>query len=100
MTEHLCDFDDCERAPTGRSGPLQLCAEHLADYDALTGATYSWRVREADRNAEPYPAEARHAGTLEQAIAVAQAHVVDIDLFDVAGFRRGWVHADGNWRLT
>jgi hypothetical protein len=104
-TTHPCDFDECPNAPTCARGALQFCVQHAAEHDAhvqapFDGVTYAWRVREADRAAEPYPAEAQRAGTVEQAVAVATAHCVDIDLFDVAGFRRGWVHADGHWSLT
>lgn len=100
-----CDFDDCDARATVHRGPLRFCPQHAAQHDDIIdetfdGATYHWRVREADRNAEAYPVDGQRSGTIEQAVSVATTYCVDIDLVDVAGFRRGWVHADGEWELT
>ena len=39
-------------------------------------------------------------GTLADAIDWCKEAGSAIDLFDAAGFRRGWVKADGSWSLT
>lgn len=40
------------------------------------------------------------SGTLEDAIAWCKGASASLDLFDDAGFRKGWVKADGSWSLT
>jgi hypothetical protein len=38
--------------------------------------------------------------TLDDVIEACETYHVDAELYDAAGFRKGWVHADGNYRLT
>lgn len=40
-----------------------------------------------------------HEGTLDDAIEAAQAEDETIELTDAAGFVRGWVYPNGDWRL-
>ncbi len=37
--------------------------------------------------------------SVESVIENCRQYECDADLFDAAGFRKGWVHADGNYRL-
>lgn len=37
--------------------------------------------------------------TLQEIIEICQAVPCDADLYDEAGFPKGWVHADGSYRL-
>ena len=37
---------------------------------------------------------------LEEVLDNCAAYGCDADLYDAAGFRKGWVHADGTYTLT
>lgn len=45
----------------------------------------------AYQSEEPY--------TLEEARAICISTGYEADLYDAAGFRKGWIHADGNYTL-
>lgn len=67
----------------------------------MTGDTnYEWRVIRYLDAPEDIATAMRASGSLRQAVAAAKLYRVDIDLYDRQGFPCGWVHADGEWKLT
>jgi hypothetical protein len=63
--------------------------------------TYTERsdTNEATHNSVQYLNESEETSELQAIIDHCTALEVDAQLFDEAGFRKGWVHADGNYRL-
>jgi hypothetical protein len=59
---------------------------------------YRWRHR-PDLDNEKLPDDSRERGTLAEALEDAERYDTDIDLFDEAGSRKGWVFADGTYKF-
>lgn len=59
---------------------------------------FSWRPSAEDGATDP--GELPESGTLEEALAAAQASGATCVLLDEHGFQRGTVKPDGNYQLT
>lgn len=75
--------------------------ERLAADDEMSADDYviQWRASTAEGR-DWITHQAPPWATLAEIVDVCKEHGVEATLYDESGCVKGWVHADGNWRLS